>query len=85
MRGILFAEGIPDPERVDRAKWLNEIAHRITSKVYVSRLNLHEWTESDIWEMIKGYVEENPAIEEEVNAAVKWSYGSVRNNESDRI
>lgn len=30
LRGVLFTEGIADPERVARAKWLNEIAHRIT-------------------------------------------------------
>ena len=43
MRGILFFEGVADSERVDRAKWLNEIAHRITYKVFAMHKNLFEW------------------------------------------
>jgi hypothetical protein len=81
MRGILFTEGIPDEERVERAKWVNEIAHRITYKIFVTHKK-GEWTDADIWEMIKMNMEKFPAIEQDVNSAIEWSYGYVIENES---
>ncbi len=81
MRGVLFFEGIPDAERVDRAKWLNEIAHRITYKIFVLQNNLFEWTDSDIASMIQMNIEKNPAIEEDVNAAIENCFSYVRDTE----
>lgn len=83
MRGILFFEGIPDSERVDRAKWLNEIAHRITYQVFLLQKNRAKRTETDIWEMIEKNVEKNPATEADVNAALEMSVNYVRDHESD--
>lgn len=84
MRGVLFSEGIPDSERVDRAKWLNEIAHRITYKIFVMHKNYFVWTESDILEMIQMNVEKNPAIEADVNAAIEYSFSHMRDTDSDQ-
>jgi hypothetical protein len=84
MRGVLFSEGIPDSERVDRAKWLNEIVHRITYKIFVMQKNLFEWTESDIIEMIKMNVEKNPAIEADVNAAIEFCFSYMRDSANDK-
>ena len=79
IRGIWSDGGISDAEKVERIRLVNEILHRVTSKVYVLRLNLHEWTEEDTWKVIEGYVAENKGIESEVNAAIKFSYGVVGN------
>jgi hypothetical protein len=38
MRCIWSDEQIGDAEKVDRMKWVNEILHSVTAKVYVLRL-----------------------------------------------
>jgi hypothetical protein len=83
MRGVLFFEGIPDDERVERAKWLNEIAHRITNKIYVTHKRPDvKWTDAEIWEMIQMNAAKHPATEADVNLAVEISYKFVIDNES---
>lgn len=74
VRCIWSDEGLTDAEKVDRMKWVNEILHRVTSKVRVLRLGEHEWTEEDSWEGIKHWVSQNPAIEGDILAAINWSY-----------
>ena len=34
---------------------VNEILNRITSKIQVLRLHIHEWTEEDTWAMINDF------------------------------
>jgi Na+/phosphate symporter len=77
IRGIWSEENASEAEKIERMKRVNEIMHRVTSKVYVLRLSIHEWTEEDTWKMIKEYVAEDKAIEAEVNAAIRYSYGSA--------
>jgi hypothetical protein len=79
-RVIWSDENISDAEKVDRIKWVNEILHRITNKVGVLRLNLHEWTESDTWEMIQFSIEQNKNISGDIGWAIKSSYESIVNN-----
>jgi hypothetical protein len=74
VRAIWCNKDISDAEKVDRIRLVNEIQQRVTSKVYVLRLRLHEWTEEDTWKMIAGYVAQNRGIESDVNLAVKVSY-----------
>jgi hypothetical protein len=86
MRGVLFTEGIADSERVECAKWLNEIAHRITYKIFfMSRKPEVKWTDEEIREMIEMNIEKHPAIETDVDAAVELSYGYVLENESESV
>ena len=40
-------EALTDAQKVSRLKWLNEVLHRATAKVYTLRLRTHEWTEAD--------------------------------------
>ena len=79
VRSIWSDGEVSDTDKVERLRLVNEIMHRVTSKVYVLRLNLHEWTEEDTWKMIEGYVAENKDIEPDVNAAIRFSYNSVIN------
>src|SRR4051794_20100518 len=74
VRAIWSNDDVSDAEKVDRIKLVNEIQHRVTSKVYVLRLRLHEWTEEDTWKMITGYVAQNKGIESDVDAAIRLSY-----------
>jgi len=86
MRGVLFFEGIPNEERIDRAKGLNEIAHRITYKVFSLHKNPQaKGVEADMLEMIEKIIEKHPATEEDVNLALDMSYRYVIDNESDDI
>ncbi len=86
MRGVLFTEGIVDSERVERAKWLNEIAHRITYKIFfMNKRPEAKWTDTEIQEMIEMNVKKYPAIRTDVDAAIEMSYGYVLENESESI
>jgi hypothetical protein len=77
MRGIWSDEQISDAEKVDRMKWVNEILHRVTAKVYVLRLKTHEWTEEDFERLILDYVAAHPGIAGEVGWAVKFTYRTI--------
>jgi hypothetical protein len=80
IRAICSDEEIADAEKVDRMKWINEILHRVTSKIRILRLNEQEWPEEEFWQVIQGWVSQNMAIEPLVNSAVLWSYQSVINS-----
>jgi hypothetical protein len=83
LRGVLFTEGIEDSERVERAKWLNEISHRITYKIFVTDKKPDaRWTDAEILEMIEMNIEKYPPVERDVYAAIEMSYGYVLENES---
>jgi hypothetical protein len=86
MRGILFTEGIVESERIERAKWLNEIAHRITYKIFFmdNKPDL-KWTDTEIQEMIQMNIKKHPATEADVNMAIEMSYNYIMDNESDSI
>lgn len=84
MRGILFFEGIPAEERIERAKWLNEIAHRITYKVFFLQQGRVDLLEDEIWGMINQNAEKHPKTMEDVTSAIENSYKYVIDNESDK-
>src|SRR5262245_43513166 len=81
IRGIWSAERISDAEKVERMKWVNEILHRVTAKVYVLRLKMHEWKEEDVEGLILDYVASHPDIASEVGWAVRFSYRTVSDEE----
>ncbi|HVE55445.1 MAG TPA: hypothetical protein VNB22_01365 [Pyrinomonadaceae bacterium] len=86
LRGILFTEGIADSERVERAKWLNEIAHRITYKIFVmDKKPDARWSDAEILEMIQMNIDKYPAIEADVGAAIDMSYGYILENETGSL
>ena len=58
-------------------KWVNEILHRVTAKVYVLRLKTHEWTEEGFESLILGHIASHPGIAEEVGKAVRRSYPTI--------
>ncbi len=85
MRGILFSEGIPDEERIDRAKGINEIAHRITYKVFSLDNNPSaKTTEAEIWTIIKKILEKHP-VEADLEYALNLAYNYVIENHSDDL
>jgi hypothetical protein len=81
IRAVGSDESIGDAEKVERIKWINEILHRVTAKVYVLRLKTHEWTEEDFESLILDYVASHPDIASEVGRAVRFSYRTVSGEE----
>ena len=77
IRSVWSDESLADAEKVDRIKWINEILHRVTAKVWVLRLKSHEWTETDFADEIRHWVSQNQAIAGEVGWAIKSSYKAV--------
>ena len=51
--------------------------HRVTSKIRVVRLNLHEWTEADSWADIKHWVSLCPSLESDVEWAIRTTYAMI--------
>jgi hypothetical protein len=78
VRAIWSNEETSAEQKVEQLKWLNEIMHRVTSKMRVLRLNLHEWTEADSWEDIKHWVALCPSIEGDVAWAVRTTYAMIK-------
>jgi hypothetical protein len=83
IRGIWSEPDLGDSEKLDRIYLINEILHRVTSKVYTLRLKLHEWTELDSWEMIESYMAHKREIEKDVMAAINFSYKSAIREETE--
>jgi len=84
IRAFWSDEALSLDEKVERMKWVNEILHRVVAKVRVFRLSLHEWTEADFAQQIQGWVEQCPAIGQEVDWAIRHSYRSVTRPRADR-
>jgi hypothetical protein len=80
IRGVWLDENLTNAEKLDRIKLVNEILHRITSKIQVLRLNTHEWTEENTWAMINEYISDNEGISGEIYSAIKQSYRYAVNN-----
>jgi hypothetical protein len=72
--GHLVDINLSDAEKVDRMKWISEILHRVTAVILATRLNTHEWTDADMWEMIKGFVAQSNGIKGDVTFAILNSY-----------
>jgi hypothetical protein len=78
VRAIWSDEASSAEEKVEQLKWLNEIMHRVTSKIRVLRLNLHEWTETDSWNDIRHWVSLCPSLESEVEWVIRTSYAAIK-------
>ena len=78
-RDIWSNKSLTDCEKIEQMKWLNEIQHRIVAKISVTRLNSHEWKESDIIQMIGGYVKLCSDLRSEVGWAINASYKTTLN------
>jgi hypothetical protein len=62
-------------------KWVNEVLHQITAKIWVLRLKTHEWTETDFGDMLEESMRAHPNIAITIEAAVKCIYRSVTGEE----
>jgi hypothetical protein len=81
IRGVWSDASIDNVEKVERMKWINEILHRATAKVWVLRLKTHEWTEADFGSLIRGYGEQHEGIKEELLRAINRTYQAITGQE----
>ena len=77
IRGFWDDPDSNDALKIEQMKWVNEIQHRVTSKIRVERLQLHDWPESDFINMISRYVKQCPSISGDVAWCIKTSYEKV--------
>lgn len=77
VRDIWSDAATSDSEKVERMKWVNELLHRVTAKVYVLRLKTPEWTESDFGNLLQEYLQSHQNIGPVVEWAVRHSYQAV--------
>jgi hypothetical protein len=61
-------------EKVDRLTWINEIMHRVVTKIYCERTKSREWSDTDFEEMVRHWVNQNLQIKDTVNNAINNSY-----------
>jgi Na+/phosphate symporter len=61
-RGIWSNEELSKDEMIESMKRLNEILRRITAKIRVERLQLHNWKEDDVIEIIVSHINQCPKI-----------------------
>lgn len=77
VRAIWDDLNLTDTQKVDQMKWMNEILHRVTAKIAVVRLHLHDWPETAFWAMIQHWVAQNRAIGGHVGWAIQTSYTAL--------
>ncbi|MCV6638324.1 hypothetical protein [Candidatus Albibeggiatoa sp. nov. NOAA] len=78
-RSIWSDNTLTDQQKIEGMRYINEILHRIISKIRVERQQLHEWKEEHIIEMMLRYVQQAPHIKGEVACAITESYKKVKN------
>jgi hypothetical protein len=82
-RAIWSDGSLPPEEMVERMKWVNEVLHAATAKVWALRLNTREWSEGDFGALVAHYVGVCPALAGDLSAAVSMAYESVTGRRSD--
>jgi hypothetical protein len=85
IRGVWSDAALSDAAKVERMKWVNELLHRVTAKVYSQRLSPGAWTEEDFGDMVEAYIRSDTGIGPEVERAVRLSYRAVAGQNIGRI
>ena len=72
-----------DGEKIDEFKWLNEIQHRVTSKIRVLRKNQHEWTENDSYSDFQNWISLNEHNRLRVTMAIRSALRIAHSQQDD--
>jgi len=73
IRAVWSAEKLTEAEKVDGMKRLNEIQHRITSKIMQERLHPGSWTDGEFAPQFTDWVRNWPALQRHVDWAISES------------
>ena len=77
VRVVWSNEEITDSEIIEQLKVLNEIQHRVTSKIHVERTECHDWPESEFIAKVLFYFKRCPGIASVVGHAINDAYEIV--------
>ena len=77
IRAIWSDEDLPDHEKVDQMKWMNDILHRVTLKISRLRTGSNKWSDEDSWSDIKHWVAQNRGIEGHVGWVLQECFCSL--------
>jgi hypothetical protein len=76
-RMVWSDDALTDGAKISHLKWLNEVLHRVTAKVYALRLRTHEWTEADSFDELRHAITQEPGLARVLGWAVLASYEIV--------
>ena len=80
IRAIWHNPETSDSQKVEELKWINEIMHRVTSKIRVERLQLHNWPEIEFIKMVSSYIKQCPSIGDDVAWSINSAFEKVSKN-----
>ena len=63
-----------DSQKLSAVRCINEILHRVVSKITVVRTDSGEWSESEMWGEIKRWVGQERSISGDVGWAIRRSF-----------
>jgi len=76
-RTVWTDDVLADAQKVAQLKWLNEVLHGVTAKVYALRLRTHEWSEAASFADFAHWVGQEPGLAPRVAWAIHCSYDIV--------
>lgn len=87
IRGYWSDDTTDDALKVEKMKWINEIQHRVTSKIRHERLGLKgwgnkDWSEESFAKMMEGYVRKCPSIAVDVGWCINSAFEKAQRNDS---
>ena len=78
VRAVWSDPEIRAEDKVQQIRWINEFAHRVTSKIHVQRTNQHEWPAREFDSLLDDYSSSCPAVRDHLNAAVAFSFKALK-------
>jgi hypothetical protein len=80
VRAVWSEPSLSLEDQVDSLKKINECLHRVTARVWVQRLNTHEWTdESFLGLLAEADASLHPKVRGSISVALATSYAVVAN------
>ena len=76
IRVYLCDNELDNEEKLNRVKWLNEILHRVVTKVYVRPYDKNNV--EGFFEMMADYIEKNPNIYDQLEHCFNKSFHRIR-------
>ena len=77
-RGAWSDAELTPSQQVEALKELNECLHRATARIWVQRLNTHEWTDEDFVSLLSGADERlHPRLRGSISEAFERSYAAA--------
>ena len=77
VRAIWSDSTFSDADKVEMMRWVNEVLHATTAKVWTVRLSGHEWTDEDFAALVLDCCHHCLGIAGLVGDAIAWTFKAV--------